>query len=319
MLDTGPTNPLRLIVGQDYFDLTEEVGARVDFLRFKSLLDGRHTLDEIAARTSLDRPIVEDVVATLQSAGLLRRESPRERIEGPQLLQQLTATLQMWRRQIGYHRLFTVLSTGEARLQVLQGLFIETYHVVRLAAHHIAVALNHAAENWERELLTDYLHDEASHAPLMLETCARLGLRQSDIVAAQPTIGTTSLINMLREIGRTDTLAYFASTSLFEAMPEDLSEGLQTSNAITDAYHLPSNALETALAHMQTDVAAGHTSLLEHAMRHHPSISSERAHRVVNLLHDLKHGYDQHHDQILQYYSDVSNYIPRQRVDYFSL
>ena len=48
-------------------------------------------------------------------------------------------------------------------------------------------------------------------------------------------------------------------------------------------------------------------------------IDAREAHHAVNCMHDLKHAYDQLHDQVLQYYSDISNYIPRLRVDYFSL
>jgi hypothetical protein len=36
-------------------------------------------------------------------------------------------------------------------------------------------------------------------------------------------------------------------------------------------------------------------------------------------MHDLKHSFDQYNDNIIVYYSDVSNYIPRLKVDYFSL
>lgn len=72
------------------------------------------------------------------------------------------------------------------------------------------------------------------------------------------------------------------------------------------------------IKHMMIDVAAGHKGLLEEALEGRESVDAEQAHRAVNYLHDLKHSFDQQHDEILKYYGDF-NYIPRLKVDYFSL
>jgi hypothetical protein len=319
MLDSGPGAPLRLIVGEDHFDLAEEAGARADFLRLKSLLDGRHSLAEIAARTGLPPASVEQVVRTLRGCGLMRRETPLETIAARDLQPRLKATLSMWRRQIGFHRLFEKLAQGSARLEVLQGLFIETYHVVRLASQHIAVALAHAEEPLHRDILAAYLADELGHGPMLLQTCVNLGCRRADVAAAHPTVGTLSLLNMLCEIGRRDTLAYLAGTTLFEALPDDAAEGEASVAVLAERYRLPVDAFEPALRHLRLDSGSGHSSLLDRALAGADALPAARVHAIVNMLHDLKHAYDQHHDQILLYYEDISNYIPRPRVDYFSL
>jgi hypothetical protein len=88
---------------------------------------------------------------------------------------------------------------------------------------------------------------------------------------------------------------------------------------IAEAYDINVQAFAPAIRHLRADIAAGHASLLDIALADVKAIESERLHRIVNMLHDLKHAYDQLHDGILQYYSDISNYIPRLQVDYFSL
>ena len=67
------------------------------------------------------------------------------------------------------------------------------------------------------------------------------------------------------------------------------------------------------------NVKANHTGLLEEALEGRDVVPAAQAHRAVNNLHDLKHSFDQYNDNIILYYSDVSNYIPRLKVDYFSL
>jgi hypothetical protein len=110
-----------------------------------------------------------------------------------------------------------------------------------------------------------------------------------------------------------------AALTLIEAQPEDGLEGEQSVATIAKAYGVDVQAFAPALKHMNDDITAGHASLLDTALADVKVIESERLHRIVNMLHDLKHAYDQLHDGILQYYSDISNYVPRLRVDYFSL
>jgi pyrroloquinoline quinone (PQQ) biosynthesis protein C len=262
---------------------------------------------------------VDAAVAALGACGLLRRETPLATVPAAELRPKLKATLAMWRRQIGYHKLFEGLVQGRVRVEVLQGLFIETYHVVRLAAQHIATAVAAAEDPRLRAMLSAYLADELGHEGMLLETCVNLGCRRGDVVAAHPTVGTLSLINMLCDLGRRDTLAYVAGTTLFEALPEDEREGEESVAELVRHYGVPAAAFGPALRHLQMDARAGHASLLDHALDGAADLPAERVHGIVNMLHDLKHAYDLHHDQILHYYGDISNYIPRPKVDYFSL
>ena len=319
MLDPGGGLPLRLIVGQSHFEMEELEGDRPTFLRLKSLLDGRHSPGQIAELTGLPRAEVDAVVDGFASLGLLRRAAPVEMIPARALIDQLGATLAMWRNQIGFHRLFQGLSQATHRVEVLRGLFIESFHIVRMAPVHIGVALAAARSDKERALLSAYLAEESGHAPFLLETCANLGCDPGEVARAHPIVATTSLIHMPCEIARSDTLAYVAALALFEASPHDGDEGDRSVARVASAYGLPPVHFAPAMRHFREDLDAGHAWMLHALLDGREAVPADRVHVIVNMLHDLKHAYDQFHDGILGYDADISNYIPRLPVDYFSL
>jgi hypothetical protein len=311
--------PLTVIVGRDHYQIEADVGSRDTLLHVKSLLDGRHSVAAISDLTRVPQSQVAALVAQLEELGLLRREEPVETLPTDAFVERLEASLVMWKRQIGFHPLFQLLYRGDARREVFQGLVLETYHYVRSARRHVSVALAHNSNPFWEDLLADYFAEEYDHGPLVLETLERLGIPQDVARDAHPTIGTLSLINMLCEVGRHSTLAYLACTTLFEARREDAQPAAESFRRLARRYGFEPNAVEPLLSHLTGDVEAGHTSLLREAVAGRQHVTADEAHQVVNALHDVKHSFDQFHEGILAYYSDISNYIPRLKVDYFSL
>jgi hypothetical protein len=154
---------------------------------------------------------------------------------------------------------------------------------------------------------------------MLLLALKRTGMPAEQIRNAHPVIGTWSLINNLCEVARRDTLAYIACTTLFEARAEDFEAGAASLRKAARTAGFPEECAEPLITHMRIDLEAEHVGLLREAMEIVGSVPADKAHRAVNALHDVKHSYDQYHDQIIQYYSDIANYIPRLSVDYFSL
>lgn len=312
-------NNMYMIVGQDYFDLTQDFGPIEKFLEVKSYFDGRHSIKEISERTGVSYDDIRAIVETFDELGLMRREEPTDLIPVESFLRKVEDSCVMWKRQIGFHLLYRQLFDGEAHKRVFVGLFQETYHYVKAAPKHISVAIAHCKNDaWER-LLNDYFIDECSHSELILKTLENLGVRRERAVDAHPIIGTMSLVNMLCEIGRNSTLAYLACTRLFEATREDAADAENAWKEIAGRYEVDVKALEPFLNHMRGDVVSDHGSLFAQALAGEKYVDAKEAHYAVNCLHDLKHSYDQFHDQVIQYYSDISNYVPRLKVDYFSL
>ncbi|SDH86818.1 Pyrroloquinoline quinone (PQQ) biosynthesis protein C [Alteribacillus persepolensis] len=319
LIEKEDTNSILMIVGSNYFEIDEEMGSREKFLEVKSYFDGRHSIKEISNLTEVSEEDLISIVTEFEEMGLLRSEESVHLIKKEDFINQIEESCIMWAQQIGYHRLFGQIESGEARKEVFQGYILETYHYVKSARKHISTALAHCTNDHHEELLTDFFNDEYNHYPLMLESLERMGIPKDRVESAHPIIGTMSLINMLCEIGRQSTLAYIACTSLFEAREEDFEQSKTSLERLAEAAGFKASDVAPVIEHMRGDVEADHNSLLEEALADIEYINAEEAHFAVNCLHDLKHSFDQFHDQILEYYSDISNYIPRLKVDYFSL
>ncbi|MBS2965168.1 iron-containing redox enzyme family protein [Actinocrinis puniceicyclus] len=316
---TSDDSPMLMIVGKEYFEITEDFGTRAEFLTIKRYLDGRHTVEEISKRSGADIDSVRAIVETFDALGLLHDPKPLVAVPGESYADQIEASCDMWGRQIGYHRLYSGLDDGSLRSEVFLGIILETYHYVKSAPRHIATAIAHCDDDRLEPILSKYFTEEYNHAGMLLQALKRMGLPKEQIQRAHPVIGTWSLINNLCEVARRDTLSYIACTTLFEARADDFEGGAASLRKAARLAGFPEECAEPLITHMRIDLEAGHVGLLREAMNIVGSVPAEKAHKAVNNLHDIKHSYDQFHDQVIQYYSDIANYIPRLSVDYFSL
>jgi hypothetical protein len=319
MLSTPSEDTISIVVGTEQFELKELFGQKDRFLNVKRYFDGRHSVKEISRITNVSEQSITEVVEQFGELGILRSEEEVKSIPVGAFLEKVKESCLMWQRQIGYHRLFSLLKNKEVRKEVFLGLILETYHYVNSAPKHISTAIANCRDPRWRDILNDYFIDEYDHGQLYVRTLQKMGLQEDRIINSHPIIGTMSLVNMLCEIGRASTLGYLACTSLFEANKEDFLPAKQEMEAIAVSYGFSASDLSEAIGHMEQDIKMEHKSLLGEALEGQENINADEAHYAVNCLHDLKHSFDQSHDQILQYYSDISNYIPRLKVDYFSL
>ncbi|KVM83977.1 iron-containing redox enzyme family protein [Burkholderia stagnalis] len=310
---------LAMIVGDERFELEQVQGTRDAFLRMKRYLDGRHTLEDIAQRSDVSYGSVRTIVGQLGELGLLRRERPAATIAVADFLERVDRSTRMWRAQIGYHRLFGMLERGEASRDLIAGLLLETYHFVRLAPRHVGAAIAHCREQATAELLCGYLADEYAHHGLIAASVEKLGIPREQIRDAHPVIGTLSLVNMLCEVGRASSLGYLCCLKLIEASPDEEAGARGAWREIARTAGLDADVFDGLMRHMRIDVGAGHAGLLEQALARTQHVPADAAHVAINHMHDVKHAFDQFHDQVIQYYTDMSNYVPRLKVDFFSL
>ena len=317
--DRDDDDRMTMIVGQNHYEIGRQAGSIEKFLEIKSYFDGRYHIREISERTGASYEDIKEIVESFLDLELMRHEEPLDLIPSADFITRVRDSSIMWKRQIGYHRLHGMLRTGEAPRRVFVGLIQEVYHYIRSAQKHISVALAHCTNREWQVLLTDYFNAECNHYELALQTLENLGVPRDRAIGAHPIIGTMSLINMFCEIGRSSTLAYFACTSLFEAREEDYESAKDSFEGLAMRYGFGAEAVKPLIEHMRADIGAGHRSLLAEALKDFKHVEAGEAHYAVNCMHDLKHSFDQFNDQVIQYYSDISNYVPRLKVDYFSL
>lgn len=121
-IDFDDSQPLTMVVGQDYFEISEQFGERATFFGVKSHFDGRHTLAQISAATGVTIADVADIVETFRELGLMQRREPLEVIAVDDFLRQIEASCEMWARQLYYHRRYGGLLRHEVRPEVFIGL-----------------------------------------------------------------------------------------------------------------------------------------------------------------------------------------------------
>lgn len=318
-VEESESDRIHAVFGDENFSIEVADGGGSLFLQAKRYFDGRHTVAEASRLLNASEDDLRSLASTFQDLGFLRPVPKSDAIATAEFIRVLNDTCKAWGRQIGYHRLFRQLDAGTLPREVFQGLMVETYHYVKSAPRHIATAIAHSRDDRGTALLSRYLEEEHDHAGLALDVVARVGIDPVQAAASHPTVGTLALINMLCDIGRQSTLAYLACTLLLEARREDGVASRGYVEELCTRYGYPSNAAESLLRHMEADLDAGHVGLLAPALEGVEAVSRAEADLAANLLHDLKHSFDVLHDQVLEYYSGPTNYIPRVKLDFASL
>ncbi len=98
-----------MIVGKEFFELTEEMGSKELFYEVKRYFDGRHSISEISKITNVSEEDIRGIVEVFNEVGLFRKEEPVHFIKKEDFVNKVQEACLMWNRQIGYHQLFRSL------------------------------------------------------------------------------------------------------------------------------------------------------------------------------------------------------------------
>lgn len=308
-----------MAAGHQYYTVTGQRLSPDEFMTVKRYLDGSHTLAEVSARTGMSMADLVRLTRILKDAGLIEQPLNQDQVPADDFARLIEETCGAWTRQMSAHLLFNGLAAHSLPKEVFLGLILETYHYVKSSPRHVATAIAHCTDPGTEALLAEFFAEEYDHAEYIVQALERLGIPRDQTARSYPGSGTLSLIHMLCDIARRDTLAYLASIVFAEARHETFEAASKSLLDICDGYGWPADVIEPVMSHVRIDLEAGHSSLLAQAVADRPAIPVGQAHAAVNALHDLKHAFDQYYDSIVKYYSNKANHIPRQPVGYYSL
>jgi hypothetical protein len=201
---------------------------------------------------------------------------------------------------------------------VFIGLLIETYHYIRLLSPTLSDISLSIRCPFIRDVVRDYALGEKDHFRLYLPALSKIERIGAHFLSAHPTVGTLSLLRNFESIGRRSGLSLVCCLQLIEARSDEVVSAEENFRKIARKFDLE-DVIEPFIAHMIADVELGHSGILRSALQSVGDISIDDAHDAVNDMHDVKHCFDAFHDSIILYYSDISNYIPRPKVDYFAM
>ena len=289
------------------------------FLQMRSHCTGYNSLEQIAAKSSLQVEKVKSVLDSLNEAEVLRPGYRRfsELSEGERR-ELLFSACRIWSEQMAETSLLVDIQTGTVSSRVVLGWLLETYHYIKAFPAAVQLAADHATGEL-RDVLLEYAAQERGHEIYVLRTLEALGLRREEIEHSIPLVSTRLVDLLMRELFQKLPMAALLVAAIVEAdglTDEELGEFRE---ALERHYGFAQSALLPLQEHMKVDDRLGHSSL---ARRHEPLIvvpDEDTLHDLVNKLHDLKHAFDVQKLEIKEYYSRTGNYFPRQFVDFFAI
>lgn len=289
------------------------------FLKMRGFCTGHHSRSEVIRRSGLESDRAENILSSLEEAGVFRPAyQPFQALDAANLRETLLSACRIWSEQMAETNIAVDIMAGKGTPQTVIGWMLETYHYIRTFPEAIQVAAD-AADGELRETLYAYAAQERGHEAFVLRTLRGLGLDTAEVESSVPLVSTRLIDLLMREMFAETPCSALLLARIVEAAELDDEDIGAFQAAVTRQYGFPDDALEPFFEHSRIDEGLGHASLAERN-QHLITVGSEAAlHRLVNRLHDIKHAFDLQKLEIVHYYNNVGNYVPRQFVDYFAI
>ena len=113
-----------------------------------------------------------------------------------------------------------VIANGQATAGYLQGILIENYHYVRVAAVRQSPLLSRAASPGVFDLVREFVVDEAAHEGYFLSALTRWGLPAHAVQLTAPLTATAQFIALQYRLAHLSILDYLAGSATLEVVAE---------------------------------------------------------------------------------------------------
>lgn len=308
-----------LVTGQGAFEVPTQEALR--FLKMRPYCTGHYSVQEIARRSELPVAEVEEILRSLDEAGLIRPQSePDPEVTPEEARDTLTRACRIWGQELQLGYIGNEFVEGKLSKTALLGWLIEMYHYIRDFPEAIAHGARFAKGEL-REVLIRYAAQERGHEGFVLRALMNLGLSRREIETSAPLVSTRTVGFLMRDLFEVEPSAVLMMAALVEAVEFDLDQFEEFENRIVAAYGIQKGALQPLFEHQRIDVEMGHSKLLAENLELVDIRERVKLDRVVYGLHDLKHGFDLQALEIVDYYGaspagmPSGRTIPRQRMD----
>lgn len=289
------------------------------FLKIRSYCTGHHSVDEIAEKSQLLTNEVHAMISSLDEINLLHLPfKPLESISKNHIVTTLMAATDIWREQLSDTHISREIFQGKTSRQVVIGWLLETYHYIK----QFPVLLQTAADRADgrlKNLLQDYAKQENGHEFFILQSLLKAGLSRGEVEESIPLVSTRTIDLLLTELFTLEPSTVLLVAGIIEADDYDQDAANEVANTLHQVHDLPLDMLTPFFKHVDIDNKLGHHQLLKNNRQYLQMINPQHLHRIVNMLHDIKHAFDLQRLEIYDYYDKLGNYIPRQRVDFFAI
>jgi pyrroloquinoline quinone (PQQ) biosynthesis protein C len=252
--------------------------------RMLPLLDGKHPIEQIAARLEESPARVRALADTLAGAGVVGFiGATMTGLEFYELHQRYS---RHWLRDVYAHPLWDKITNGTASRAQVIGFAFEKYHYIEGAYEHMAVAASNATPEMmphlARHFIEEYVHGDIYRKGLQ-------SLFPDDLVVhAQPLPSTRALVNFLSETAARSSFAYYAGNEVLQ-LTENTSDG-KVSDSIDDFYgamkkHYPwsDRLVASFIAHTHADQKLGHENVFQEMCASVPPLTAAEVTDALNV------------------------------------
>jgi hypothetical protein len=185
-------------------------------------LNGEIVLDDLLrAEPSLPREEVENLLRSLDRAGLIDDDAPVAFLAGSEVILELEEIVEDHCATTIYQNPFwqaclAAQKPGDLPQHLVVGMIIENWHFLFRESYFDAPVLSYVANTEVRLLLNQFFSEEYGHDEILLQALEFAGLSRDDMRDAVPLPQTMGLCNALAYWAHSDPLFFFSTLGLLE-------------------------------------------------------------------------------------------------------
>lgn len=289
------------------------------FLKMRQMFTGHNSQEKISKQIGISAEKVSSIITALAGIGCIRTETDIASLTDETIYLKLKTACEMWAEQLEDTHIFAAILAGKHGLSVLKGFLLETYHYIKGFPDCIRLARDNASIPELKLSLDTYYQQELGHETFILECLKKVGFSEKEVSTSIPLVSTQALLNLISDlfIRHPQTVALVARVIEADEYTEDTGEQIRA--ALEQHFNVGRDALDGLITHMAIDYSMGHADLIETHKKFIVFDNKDDVHFVFNRIHDIKHAFDLQKLEILDYYTHLGNYVPRQKVDYFGV
>jgi pyrroloquinoline quinone (PQQ) biosynthesis protein C len=290
-------------LGDKEFDWYEKVAAWLPSVR---------GLADLSRELGMDEGKVPRFIDALASSGLLyKAESVDGTLTGVEFHGKFSKVLQSWLTEAFSHPFWERMMSGKGSARLFAGWLIELYHYTKNANRHMPLSCAHAQEKPIKQLRAKHYAEEWNHYHYFMKSLKALDFTEAQIANSVPLPMTLALSNFMRQAARDDILAYSICSAVLEGTTTDRGTYNPYYEKSAELYGVPKAAITPIFAHLDLDVQYQHSDLFHEILEKVPTMSGERASKVLDYGHQLVEHIWLWTDNIEKYYQVESNAVPR--------
>ena len=278
-------------------------------------LDGSLTLSAIVqAEPSLPGAQIEELVDSLDRAGLIDDDAPVEFRSGAEVILEIEDLVEEHCAATIYQNPFwtaclAATRPGDLPEKLVIGMIIENWHFLFRESYFDAPVLSYVPNHEVRRLLNEFYAEESKHDEILLGALNYAGFTREDMLDAIPLPETMGLCNALAHWAHTDPLFFFTTLGVLEGQEKRYDSFIEA----CDRTGLPGGLVKPLKTHADINIGAAHGNLTRSIFHHIPALDRETVARLKRQAPLFVELYDNFYTGVWRYYTSDAPLLRRAR------